>query len=71
MLDELFKKIHILQNIYFKNKYFIKKKSYAMDGEDTAVEIFNKKNDNGFYVAIGAHHPLQRNNTNLLFQKGL
>ena len=43
MLDELFKKIHILQNIYLKNKYFIKRKSYAMDGEDTAVEVFNKK----------------------------
>ena len=70
MLDKLFKKIHILQNIYFKNKYFIKKKSYAMDGEDTAVEIFNKKKDKGFYVDIGAHHPIQRNNTNLLFQKG-
>jgi len=70
MLDKLFKKIHILQNIYFKNKYFIKKKSYAMDGEDTAVEIFNKKKDKGFYVDIGAYHPIQRNNTNLLFQKG-
>ena len=70
MLDELFKKIHILQNIYLKNKYFIKRKSYAMDGEDTAVEVFNKKKNKGFYVDIGAHHPIQRNNTNLLFQKG-
>jgi len=29
MFDSFFKKIHILQNIYVKNKYFIKKKSYA------------------------------------------
>ena len=70
MLDELFKKIHILQNIYIKNKYFVKRKSYSMDGEDIAVEVFNKKKDKGFYVDIGAHHPIQRNNTNLLFQKG-
>ena len=70
MLDELFKKIHILQNIYLKNKYFVKRKSYSMDGEDIAVEVFNKKKDKGFYVDIGAHHPIQRNNTNLLFQKG-
>jgi FkbM family methyltransferase len=41
-----------------------------MDGEDTAIEAFNKKKDKGFYVDIGAHHPIQRNNTNLLFQKG-
>ena len=70
MFDRLKNKIHILQNIYIKNKYFIKRKSYAMDGEDIAIEIFNKKKDKGFYVDIGAHHPIQRNNTNLLFQKG-
>ena len=43
MFDRLINKIHILQNIYLKNKYFIKKKSYAMDGEDVAIEVFNKK----------------------------
>ena len=70
MFDRLKNKIHILQNIYLKNKYFINRKSYAMDGEDTAISVFNKKKDKGFYVDIGAHHPIQRNNTNLLFQKG-
>jgi len=70
MFGRLKNKIHILQNIYIKNKYFIKRKSYAMDGEDTAIEVFNKKKGRGFYVDIGAHHPIQRNNTNLLFQKG-
>ena len=70
MFDRLKNKIHILQNIYLKNKYFIKKKSYAMDGEDTAISVFNKKEDKGFYVDIGAHHPLHRNNTHLLFKKG-
>ena len=29
-----------------------------------------KKKDKGFYVDIGAHHPIQRNNTHLLFKKG-
>ena len=70
MFDRLKNKIHILQNIYLKNKYFIKRKSYAMDGEDIAVNLFNKKKDKGFYVDIGAHHPIQRNNTHLLFKKG-
>ena len=41
MFDSLKNKIHILQNIYLKNKYFIKRKSYAMDGEDTAINLFN------------------------------
>ena len=70
MFDSLKNKIHILQNIYLKNKYFIKRKSYAMDGEDTAINLFNKKLEKGFYVDIGAHHPIQRNNTHLLFKKG-
>ena len=70
MFDRLKNKIHILQNIYLKNKYFINRKSYAMDGEDTAINVFNKKTEKGFYVDIGAHHPIQRNNTHLLFKKG-
>ena len=70
MFDRLKNKFHILQNIYLKNKYFIKRKSYAMDGEDTAINVFNKKLEKGFYVDIGAHHPIQRNNTHLLFKKG-
>ncbi|MDA9684790.1 FkbM family methyltransferase [Candidatus Pelagibacter bacterium] len=70
MFDRLRNKIHILQNIYLKNKHFLNRKSYAMDGEDLAIDLFNKKRDKGFYVDIGAHHPIQRNNTHLLFKKG-
>ena len=70
MFDRLKNKLHILQNIYLKNRYFLKRKSYAMDGEDIAIDLFNKKKNNGFYVDVGAHHPIQRNNTHLLFKKG-
>ena len=69
MFKDLLKKIHILQNIYLKNKYLIKKKSYAMDGEDLAIDQYIKIKDKGFYVDIGAHHPIQRNNTQLLFNR--
>jgi FkbM family methyltransferase len=70
MLKDLKKKIHILQNIYLKNKYFFPRKSYAMDGEDIAIDQYVEKKNKGFYVDVGAHHPVQRNNTNLLFKKG-
>ena len=63
-------KIHILQNIYLKNKFFLKKKTYSMHGEDLVVEKYFKEIDNGFYVDLGCYHPLQHNNTNLLYQKG-
>ena len=70
MLGKFINKLHILQNIYLKNKYLSKKKSYAMDGEDLAIDQYVNKIEKGFYVDIGAHHPIQRNNTNLLFQRG-
>ena len=52
MLSKLVNKIHILQNIYLKNKHFIKKKSYAMDGEDLAIDQYLKKKDKGFYAIM-------------------
>ena len=70
MFGKIKKKIHIFQNIYLKNKYLLPKKSYSMDGEDLAIIKFVENKKNGFYVDVGAHHPIQRNNTYLLFKKG-
>ena len=70
MLNKLKKKLHILQNIYVKNNYFFKRKSYAMDGEDTALLNYLESVKQGFYVDVGAHHPIQRSNTHLLYLKG-
>ena len=70
MFGKLKKKIHIIQNIYFKNRYLIPKKTYSMDQEDLAILEYVENKKNGFYVDVGAHHPLQRNNTYLLFKKG-
>ena len=70
MFGKIKKKIHILQNIYLKNKYLLSKKSYSMDGEDLAINKFIDNKNNGIYVDVGAHHPIQRSNTYLLFKKG-
>ncbi len=70
MFGKIKKKIHILQNIYLKNKYLLPRKTYSMDSEDLAIIEYIEKKDKGFYVDIGAHHPIQRNNTHLLFKKG-
>ena len=70
MINEIKNKIHLLQNIYFKHKYFIKKKSYAMGLEDIEVINYFKNKENGFYVDVGCYHPIHRNNTHLLHKKG-
>ena len=70
MIKEIKNKIHIIQNIYFKHKYFIKKKSYSMDGEDLFIDNYFKNKKYGFYVDVGCYHPIHRNNTLLLHNKG-
>jgi len=70
MFKKLKNKIHILQNIYIKNKYFLKTDSYAMEGEDTAIQKYIKHSNNGFYVDVGSNHPVQRSNTCLLYKSG-
>ena len=70
MFDEITNKIHIFHNIYIKHKYFIKKKSYSMDGEDLFIKDYFKDKKNGFYVDVGCYHPIHRNNTFLLHRKG-
>ena len=66
----LVEKIHIFQNIYLKNKYFFKKKSYSMEGEDMIVDKYFKGINDGLYVDLGCYHPLQWNNTMLLYKRG-
>lgn len=70
MFNYIKKKIHILQNIYIKNKYFFNRESFAMDGEDIAIKKYAEKIKNGIYIDVGAHHPIQRNNTHLLYKNG-
>ena len=70
MINEIKNKIHILHNIYFKHKYFLKKKSYSMDGEDLFISDYFKYKKDGFYVDVGCYHPIHRNNTFLLHKKG-
>ena len=69
MLKKIFKKLHIIHNIFIKNKFFIKKKSYSMDNEDTAVLNYFRYKKKGFYVDVGCFHPTHRNNTYLLHKQ--
>lgn len=48
------------------------KKSYAQDGEDVALDSFyeGKKGYRGFFVDIGAHHPVRFSNTWMFYRKG-
>jgi len=64
----IFEKIRMFHNIYIKNNFFIKKKTYSMDGEDLFIDNFFK-NKTGLYVDVGAYHPLELSNTYLLYKR--
>jgi len=64
----IYEKIRMFHNIYFKNNFFINKKTYSMDGEDLFIKSFFK-NKIGLYVDVGAYHPLELSNTYLLYKR--
>jgi FkbM family methyltransferase len=48
----------------------LRQESYAQEGEDLVLaRIFATKPD-GFYVDVGAHHPIRFSNTYLLYRRG-
>ena len=69
-MKNFIRRIYIWQNIYIKNNYFFKKKSYSAYGEDLQIKKHFKKDFRGFYVDVGCYHPVKANNTLLLYQKG-
>ena len=53
-----------------KRKYKYKKTSYSFNGVDLIIDYIFKNKKNGFYLDVGAQHPVSNNNTYLLFKKG-
>lgn len=52
--------------------YFRYRRSYAQDGEDVVFLSFYEgaKHYKGFYVDVGAHHPVRFSNTLALYRRG-
>lgn len=52
--------------------YLRYQKSFAQDGEDVVLASFfqEKKKYRGFYVDVGAHHPVRFSNTWMLYRRG-
>ncbi len=46
------------------------KKSYSQNGEDMILEFFLSGVKKGFYIDIGAYHPVHLSNTNYFYKKG-
>ena len=55
-----------------KNNYFDVDalKSYSQEGEDMILRRLFEKQQTGFYVDVGAHHPKRFSNTYLFYKRG-
>ena len=70
VIKKLAKKIANKLNYYFDDDYKYVKTTFSQNGEDSVLlRIFDNKND-GFYVDIGAFHPICYSNTYALYKKG-
>ena len=56
-----------LTNNYFNN--FLRE-SYSQEGEDRILKRIFNKNQQGFFVDVGAHHPKRFSNTYFFYKRG-
>jgi len=58
--------------VYFKRNYFgsYAVKSYSQEGEDMILKRIFEETKKGFYVDIGAHHPIRFSNTYYFYKLG-
>ena len=70
--ESFFYKFFLYYRLIYKEKYFIRRKSYSQCGEDLFIFNYMKKNNihKGTYVDLGAFHPIKYSNTCLLFNNG-
>lgn len=53
---------------FFRRKFY--KKSYSQEGEDMLLSRIFEKQETGFYVDVGAHHPMRFSNTYYFYKLG-
>jgi FkbM family methyltransferase len=65
--EKVFKKVNFLKNEYVTH---YTRKIYSQDGEDIILKEFLKGAKKGFYIDVGAHHPMKFSNTYLFYKMG-
>jgi FkbM family methyltransferase len=66
----MLKYLKLLYYSFYRPKIFFPKKNYSIFGEDEFIDNYFKDKSNGFYIDVGCYHPLDGNNTYLLYKKG-
>ena len=66
----MLKYFKLLYYLFYRPKIFFPKKSYSLFQEDLFIKKYFKSKMKGFFIDVGSYHPLDGNNTQLLYKKG-
>ena len=66
----MIKYIRLLYYSFYRPKIFFPKKTYSLFKEDLFIQKYFKDKNKGFYIDVGSYHPLEGNNTQILYKKG-
>ena len=70
LLNKVIKYLKLFYYLFYRPKIFFPKKNYSIFGEDKFISNYFKNKSNGLYIDVGCYHPLEGNNTHLLYKKG-
>ena len=65
----IFYKLYLYYNLYIRHKALTVRTTYSQHQEDLFINNYFKNKKNGIYLDVGAYHPLDGNNTYLLYKK--
>ena len=68
--NSIFYKLYLYYNLFYRHKAFKTRESYSQDKEDLFINEYFRDIKNGFYIDIGAYHPIRYSNTALLYNRG-
>jgi FkbM family methyltransferase len=66
----LMKLLGPIKNMQFLMRWRFAAWSYSQEGEDLILRRVFEKRDTGFYVDVGAHHPVRFSNTYWFYRRG-
>ena len=69
-MNIVFEYLKLLYYSFYRAKIFFPKKEYSLLGEDKFIEKYFRNKAKGFYIDVGCYHPLEGNNTHLLYKNG-
>lgn len=66
----MIKNLNLLGNLLHKKFLSSKKKYYSFSGVDIIINNIFRNINNGIYLDVGCQHPINNNNTYLLYKRG-